>query len=179
MGAQFFPTEVCMSRKSFNAYGVPWYARSDTPAIRGNPNPPEPTYADWRAKKAAFMNAVQARIRQCKENWKEGDRFLYVSSNGAGQAAGDTRKVEYIAYSGTFLYAKQQGAYWFVTVQFDDTQKRKGGSKFGMGDFLNHAHKWDDGLAAEIPIWGEWWENIEVTDVNCSSSNHGEEARKA
>lgn len=144
-----------MSRKSFNAYGVPWYASSDTKAIRSSTKPPEPTYADWRAKKAAFMNAVQARIRQCKDNWKEGDRFLYVSSNGTGE------NVKYIAYSGTFLYAKLQGTYWFVTVQFDDGQTRKGGSKFGMNDFLNNAHKWDDGLAAEIPLWGDWWENFE------------------
>ncbi len=146
-----------MSRKSFNAYGVPWYARSDTPAIR--PKPPEPTASDWLAKKAAAMRAIQARIREIKENWNEGDRFIHVASNGAGEQPGDTRPIQYFAYSGTFLYAKQQGAYWFVTVRLDEGQVRKpGGNKFGLGTFLVGAKKWDQGLSIEIPVWGEWFE---------------------
>jgi len=148
-----------MTKKSHNAYGVPWFARPDTPPIRPRTIPElsqeqldrKAAYAKtYKARKAAKAAAFRYVHEYINENWKEGDRFILskpvdLMLHGV---LGLTTNPEYyddqewITYSGTFIGKQECGRSYFIKVKLDEGQKPpKNGSRFGMFVFFHLAEK--------------------------------------
>ena len=113
---------------SYNNYGVPYYARSDTPAIRPRGIPKtESLPEDWQKNKANKMKALRFMREFIKTNWKTGDKFVFTLGS------------EHVGLTGTFQSAFLCGSAWMMRLSWDNPKMGK--KLVGMCDFYHFAFK--------------------------------------
>jgi hypothetical protein len=133
------------SRKNnFNNFGVPWYAPSETPAIRGGATGSGPDMGEGsldrdrtpeEAKRFdAACKKTHEKVKLVRDNWSEGDHLVLKES--------------YSFRYGLFKEIRKCGLYWKVFVEFTDGMTRPNGKPhnppIGLSAFIQLAQKVDN-----------------------------------
>src|SRR5262252_7938837 len=99
-----------MSKQSFNAATVPWYAHPDTKPVR--PRSPRPLPEDVLRDKIRKGRYIQALYNWVRANWQEGDYFFMLPS------APSHSQYNIASRYGIFRSMKPQGAMSRIFVEW-------------------------------------------------------------
>jgi len=103
----------------YNNYGVPQYARKDTPAIRPR-IVVKPDNEEWLIGKARQMQARRYVREYIKANWKAGDRFFLTTEKNDKNETCD-----YAGETGEFVERFQSGNSQMIRVKWDNPEMGK------------------------------------------------------